>query len=108
MAKSRPTLNLVSKNVASSLTSQSSSASNCPGILRAPRQSLSLSVCAVRLAAENSNQNDAASSFRVWQSDVKSNASAVRLAATVTNQKLDFLACAGKFVPGGSGIVDVD
>ena len=41
MEKSRPTSNLVSKTVASSSTAQSSSASNCPGILKAPSQSLS-------------------------------------------------------------------
>ena len=51
MAKSRPTMNLVSKIVASSSTAQSSSASNCPVILRAPSQSLSLIARAGKLAA---------------------------------------------------------
>ena len=41
-AKSRPTLNMVSKSVASSSTAQSSSASNRQVILKAPCQSLSL------------------------------------------------------------------
>ena len=45
-AKSRPTWNLVSATVASSPTAQSSSASNVQGILKVPRQSLSLVVCA--------------------------------------------------------------
>ena len=51
MAKSRPTLNLVSKTVASSATAQSSSASNGPGMLKAPGQSLSLIACGRRLRA---------------------------------------------------------
>ena len=83
MAKSRPTLNLESKT-------ESSSASNCPGVLRAPSPSLSLAACAFRPAAEGSNQNDAASSSQVWQSDVEFNVSAEKPAAE------------------GSGIVDVD
>ena len=83
MAKSRPTLNLESKT-------ESSSASNCPGVFKAPSPSLSLAACAFRPAAEDSNQNDAASSSQVWQSDVELNASAGKPAAEV------------------SGIVDVD
>ena len=66
MAKSRPTMNLVSKIVASSSTAQSSSASNCPGILRAPSQSLSLIARAGKPAAKDSNQNDAASSSQLF------------------------------------------
>ena len=104
----RRTLNLVSKTVASSSTAQSSSASNCPVILKAPSQSLSLVACVGRPAAEDSNPNDAASSSQVWQSDVKANARAERPAATETNQNLDFLASAGKPAAEGSGIVDAD
>ena len=100
-------MNLVSKTAASSSTAQSSSASNCPRILKRPSQSLSLTACAGRFAAEDSNQNDAASSSQVWQSDAKSNASAWRPAATETNQNLDFLS-SGKPAAEGSGIVDVD
>ena len=76
MAKSRPPLKLVSKTVASSSTARSLSASNCPGKLKASSQSLSLTACAGKPAAEDSNQNDAASSSRAWQSDVKPNVSA--------------------------------
>ena len=65
MAKSRLTWNLVSKTVANSSTAQSSSASNGSGIPEAPSQSVSLMACAVRLAAGDSNQNDAASSSQV-------------------------------------------
>ena len=101
MAKSRPTLKMESKT-------ESSSASNCPGVVEAPSPSLSLAACAGRTAAEDSNQNDAASSSQVWQSDVESNASAGRLAAEETNQNLDFLASAVKPAADGSGIVDVD
>ena len=71
MAKSRPTLNLESKT-------ESSSASNCPGVVEAPSPSLSLAACAGRLAVKETNQN------------------------------LDFLASAGKPAAEGSGIVDVD
>ena len=108
MAKSRPTLNLVSKTVANSSTAQSSSASNCPGVLEAPCQSLSLVACAGKPAAEYSNQNDTASSSQVWQSDVKPNLSAERPAATETNQHLDMLARAEKPAAKGLDIVDVD
>ena len=45
MANSRPTLQLVSKNVASFSTAPSSSASNVPMILKATSQSLSLREC---------------------------------------------------------------
>ena len=74
VAKSRPTLNLVSKGVANSSTVQSSSASNCLSILKPLSQSLSLIACEKRPAAEDSNQNDAASSCQMWQSELKSNA----------------------------------
>ena len=108
MAKSKPTLNLVSHVAASSLTAQSSSASNCLGILKAPSQRLSLIAFAGKHTAEDSNQNDAASSSQVWQSDVKPNVCAERLVATERNQTLDFLARAGNFVAKSSDIVDVD
>ena len=49
MAKSRPTLNLESKT-------ESSSASNCPGVVEALSRSLSLAACVGRPAAEDSNQ----------------------------------------------------
>ena len=66
VAKSTPTMNLVSKTVARSSTAQSSSASNCP---ESPSRSLSLIARAVKPAAKDSNQNDAASSSQVRQSD---------------------------------------
>ena len=78
MAKSRPTLNLVSRTVASSSTAQSSSASNVPGILKATSQSLSLKASAGRPAASEANQN------------------------------LDFQASVGRPAAEVSGIVDVD
>ena len=108
VAKSRPTLNLISKTVANSSTAQSSIASNYPGRLKAPSQGLSLPACAGKPAAEDSNPNDRASSSQVWQVDVKLNAMAVRPAATETSQNLDFPASAGKPAAEGSGIVDVD
>ena len=45
---------------------------------------------------EDSNQNAAASSSQVWQSDVKPNVSAVRPAVTETNQNCDLSARAVK------------
>ena len=68
VAKSKPTLNLVSRSAASSLTAPSSSASNRPGTLRAPSQQGSnlMAPCAGKPAAGGSNQNDAASSSQVW------------------------------------------
>ena len=107
MAKSRPTLNLVLKTVASSSTAQSSSALNDPGILKAPSQSLSLIACAERLAAEDSNQNDAASSSQVWQSG-KDECKCGETSATETNQNLDFQARDGRPASEVLGIVDVD
>ena len=80
-----------------------------PGYSKAFCQCLSLKACVVRPAAEDSNQNDAASSSQVWQSDAKTNASAERLAATLTYQNLDYQASAGRpAVEGSSGIVNSD
>ena len=87
--------------ISCSSTEQSSCASNCPGILRAPNQQCLnlIAPSAGNTAAKDSNQNDAASSSQVWQSDVKPNVSAERPAATETNQNLDLKS---------SGIVNVD
>ena len=64
VAKSKPTLNLVSRTAASSPTAPSSSASSRPGILTAPSQQGSnlIAHTAGQPAAGGSNQNDAASS----------------------------------------------
>ena len=89
-----------------SSTAQSSSASNCPEMLKAPSQSMSLTGRAEKPAAEA--QTDAASSSQARQSDVMPNVSAWRLAATEPNQNLDLSARAGKPAAKGSDIVDVD
>ena len=74
VAKSKPTLNLVSHAATSSYTGPSSSASYRPGILRAPsQQGSSVIVSAGQPAAGGSNQNDAALSSQVWQRDAKTN-----------------------------------
>ena len=67
VAKSKPTVNLVSRSAASSLAAPSSSASSRPGMLRATSQQGSnlIAQCAGKLAAGGSNQNDAASSSQV-------------------------------------------
>ena len=101
-------MNLVSKTVASSPTVQSSSASNCLGTPKALGQSLCLTGRARKPAGKDSNQNDAASSSQVRQSDVKRNLSAGRSAAGETNQNLDLSARAGTPAAQGSNIVDVD
>ena len=108
MAKSRPTMNLVSKTVARSSTGQSSSASSCPGTLKASSQSLSLKARAGKPAAEDSNENDASPSFQERHSNVKPNASAKRPATTGTNQNLNLSASAGQPAAKGSYIVEVD
>ena len=108
VAKSKPTLNLLSQAVASCSTAPSSSASNRPVILNASSQSLSFTVSVRRLAAEGSNQNDVASSSQVWQSDAKTNDSQRRLAATGTNQNLDFQDSARRLAAENSDIIDED
>ena len=99
MAKSKPTLNVVSHTAASPPTAPSSSASNRLGVLRAPSQQGSnlIAQSAGKLAAAGSNQNDAASSSQVWLTDAKMNECARKLAAAGTNQDLSFQECARKF-----------
>ena len=77
VAKSRPTMNLVPKTVASSPTAPSSSASCRPGILRAPSQQGSnhTAQCAGKPAVGSSNRNDAASISQMWLTDAKLSAS---------------------------------
>ena len=92
MAKSKPTLNLVPRSVASSPSAPSSSASNRPRILRAPSQQGSnlIAQCAGKPAASGSNQNDAASSSQVWLTDAKMNERARKLVAVDTSQGQSF------------------
>ena len=111
VAKSKPTLNLVSQTAASSSTAPSSSTSNRPGILRAPRQQGSNLIAkgARKPAAGGSNHNDAASSSQVWLTDAKKNDSARKLAAAATNQDLSFQECARNLAAENSEInVDDD
>ena len=88
VAKSKPTMNLVSRSAASSPTAPSSSASSRPGTLRAPSQQgwNLIAQCAGKPAAGGSNQNDAASSSQVWLTDAKMSERARKLAAVDTNQ----------------------
>ena len=89
VAKSKPTLHLVSKTEASSSTVLSPSASNRPEKLRAPSQKcLILQESTGKPVARDSNQNDAASSSHVWQKDAERDESSRRLVATGTNQDL--------------------
>ena len=91
VAKSKPTLNLVSQTAASSSRAPSSSASNRPGILKTPSlEGSNLIASAGNLAAGGLNQNDAASTSQVWQRDTETNESARKLAAAGTNQDLSF------------------
>ena len=103
VAKSKPTLNLVSQTAASSFTAPSSSASNRPGIFKAPsRQGSNLMA---KGAAGGPNQNDAASSSQVWLSDAKTNDGARKLAAVDTNQDLSFQECVRKLAAENSEII---
>ena len=82
VAKSKPTLNLVSKTEASSSTVLSANASNRPAILRAPSQKgLILLERMEKPEARDSNQKDAASSSQVWQKDAQRDESTRRLVA---------------------------
>ena len=92
MAKSMPTLNLVSRSAASSLTAPSSSASSRLGILRALSQKGSnlIAQCAGKPAAGGSNQNDEASSSQVWLTDSTLSERARKVAAVDTNQDQSF------------------
>ena len=107
VAKSKPTLNLVSRSAASSLAAPSSSASSRPGILRAPSQEGSNPTAqrAGKPAAGGSNQNDAASSSQVWQRGAKTNGSARKFAAAGTNQDPSFQECARKLATENSEII---
>ena len=89
LAKSKPTLNLVSKTEASSSTLLSPNASNRMGILRALGQKgWILQKSTEKPVARDSNQNDAASSSQVWQKDAERDESTRRLVAAGTHQDL--------------------
>ena len=94
VAKSKPTLNLVSHTAASSPTAPSSSASSRPEILRAPSQQGSnlTAQSAGKLAAGGSNPNDAASSSQVWLTDAMLCERARKLAAVDQDQNFPELA----------------
>ena len=110
VAKSKPTLDLVSRSAASSLAAPSSSASSRPGILRAPSQQGSnlIAQCAGKPAAGGSNQNDAASSSQVCLTDAKMSECARKLAAAGTNQDQSFQERARKLAVENSDINDED
>ena len=99
IAKSRPTMNLVSQTLARSSMAQRSDASNRPGTVSASSTNLSLIASAGTLAARSSNQNDAASSSHVWQADAKTT-SAGSAAAWRANQDLDLSTSTRKCVVG--------
>ena len=99
IAKSRPTMNLVSQTLARSSMAQRSDASNRPGTVSASSTNLSLIASAGTLAARVSNQNDAASSSQVWQADAKTT-SAGSAAAWRANQDLDLSTSTRKCVVG--------
>ena len=107
MAKSKPTLIVVSHTAASS-TPPSSSASSRPRILRAPSQQGSnlIAQSARKPAAGGSSQNDAASSSQVWLTDAKMNERARKLAAAGTNRDPSFQECARKLPAENSDIED--
>ena len=93
VAKSKPTLNLVSRSAASSPTAPSSSASCRPEILKAPSQecsNLAAPGAGKPAAGVSSIQNDAASSSQVWLTDAKMSELARKLAAADTNQNQSF------------------
>ena len=110
VAKSKPTLNLVSCSAASSPTAPSSSASSRPEILKAPSQDCSnlIAQCAGKPAAWNSNENDAASSSQVWLTDAMMSERARKLAAADTNLDQSFQERARKLAAENLDINDED
>ena len=110
MAKSKPTLNLVSKTVASCPSAPSSSASSRPGLIRATSQHGSnlIAQSAGKPAAGCSNQNDAASSSQVWLTDAKLSERARKLAAKDTSQRQSFPESARKLAAENLDINDED
>ena len=110
VAKSKTTLNLVSRSAASFPTAPSSSASSRLGILRAPSQQGSnlIAQSAGKLAAGGSNQNDAASSSQLWLTDQCKDESARNLAAAGSIQDPSFQECARMLAAGNSDINDED
>ena len=106
VAKSKPTLNLVSHSTGSFLSALSSSASSRREILRAPSQQVSnlIAQSAGKPAAGGSNQNDAASSPQVWLTDAKMKGRARKLAAAGTNQDLSLQERARKLAAENSDL----
>ena len=86
VAKSKPTLNLVSHAATSSSTVQSPIATKSLGTLRAPCQQDWKSTG--KPVAREPNQKDAASSSQVWQKDAEMDKSTRRLAAAEKDQEL--------------------
>ena len=109
-AKSKPTLNLVSRSAGSSPAAPSPSAPSRPGILRAPSQQGSNLIAqrAGKSAAGRSNQNDAASSSQVWLTDAKMSERARKLAAVDTNRDQSFPERSRKLAVENSDINDED
>ena len=110
VAKSKPTLILVSHTAASSVTAPSSSASSRLGILRAPSQQGSDLMAQGKgtLAAGGSNRNDAASSSLVWLTDAKMSERSRKLAAAGKNHDPSFQVRARKLAAENSDINDED
>ena len=92
MAKSKPTLNVVSCSAATSPTAPSSSASSRPGILKGSSQEGSnlTAQCVGTPAAGRFKSNDAASSCQVWLTGAKMSERARILASADTNQDQSF------------------
>ena len=110
VAKSKPTLNLVSHTAASSSTRRVRVHQNRPGILRVPSHQGSnlIAQSAGKLAIGGSNQNDAASRSQEWPKDAITNDSARKLAAAGTNQDLSVQECARKLASENSEINNED
>ena len=109
MAKSKPTLNLVSRSAASCPTAPSSSASSRPRSEHPSQQGSNLiAQSAGKPAAGGSNQNDAASSSQVWLTDAKMSERARKLAAAETNREQSFPERARKLAAENLDINDED
>ena len=88
VAKSKPTLHLVSKTEASSSTAESKCIQPSGDARSTQLERFDSSAEYEETRSGDSNQNDAASSSQVWQKDAERDESTRRLVATGTNQDL--------------------
>ena len=107
VAKSKPTMNLVPRSVASSPTAPSWSASSRSGDTKSTQSKRFESLALCRETSRwSSSQNDAASSSQVWLTDAKLRERARKLAAVDTSRGQRFPESARKLAAQNLDIID--